>query len=256
MMGKRHVGGIPRIATLSVGQQAAVGDDPSVKAWRREGYTPYCGDAGAGLHLVVGFYNTQRDIPTAAGLIRMYGTADDVNPTGDGYRTVRVHGLDANYALQTEDVALNGSTLVYTTKTFIRVFDIEVLTAGSDITGSSCACKSADGVDFYMYLGAGDNMYKTLDAAWCVPAGQKLYVVRWGAHTRDDTVVSLRLDHRAFGRGFFTAESRIQLYRNSVSHELNSPIIVEEKGDIQIVALSDASNHEVGAYMEGWYQSA
>lgn len=50
---------------------------------------------------------------------------------GTGAQSVRIHGLDASWRALSEDVALNGTTVVTTTKTFRRVFAASVSAAGS-----------------------------------------------------------------------------------------------------------------------------
>jgi len=50
---------------------------------------------------------------------------------GTGARTIRVTGLDAAYAFQSEDITLNGQTKVTGTKTWTDVFGADVLTHGT-----------------------------------------------------------------------------------------------------------------------------
>lgn len=57
--------------------------------------------------------------------------AADADPSGAGLRTVTVLGLDASWALQSQDVALNGETPANIPGTWIRVFRIEGLLAGA-----------------------------------------------------------------------------------------------------------------------------
>jgi len=58
-------------------------------------------------------------------------TADNGLTSGTGARTVEISGLDAQYRFQTETVILNGQTAVSTTKSFLRVFAAQVLSAGT-----------------------------------------------------------------------------------------------------------------------------
>jgi len=55
----------------------------------------------------------------------------DTNTAGTGARTIRLVGLDANYRLQWEDIALNGQTIVVSVLSYLRLFAAEVLTVGS-----------------------------------------------------------------------------------------------------------------------------
>lgn len=67
---------------------------------------------------------------TAAALDISSSSANDA-AAGTGARTVTVYGLDSAGKMQTETIALNGQTAVTTTKTFWRVFGIQVATAGT-----------------------------------------------------------------------------------------------------------------------------
>ena len=58
------------------------------------------------------------------------GSADDAS-AGTGARTIRINGLDANYAEISETVILNGQTAVNTVNSYLRVSSLIVLTAGS-----------------------------------------------------------------------------------------------------------------------------
>jgi len=55
---------------------------------------------------------------------------------GTGARTVLLSGYDANYAKISETIALNGQTEVVSTKSYILVNQLEVLTAGSGTTNA------------------------------------------------------------------------------------------------------------------------
>ena len=95
--------------------------------------------------------------------------ADDGDPAGTGAQTIEIVGLDSAYALQTETVTLNGQTQVETTKSFLRVFHVTVLTAGSGYTNAG---------DLYIIkTGTGGTVTAgvpgTLTSAWVkVPVGQ------------------------------------------------------------------------------------
>lgn len=55
---------------------------------------------------------------------------------GTGARTIRITGLDASYKFQSEDLTMNGQTIVQSVKTWTDVFGADVLTHG---TGKSNA---------------------------------------------------------------------------------------------------------------------
>jgi hypothetical protein len=58
-------------------------------------------------------------------------SAADTNSSGTGARTLDIYGLDKDFNFQKETIALNGQTTVTTAKTYRRVFEAVVATAGS-----------------------------------------------------------------------------------------------------------------------------
>ena len=69
--------------------------------------------------------------PAAAAATEAVSSAAADAAAGTGARTVKVTGLDANWAVITETVILNGVTPVPMTNQFLRVQFMEVLTVGS-----------------------------------------------------------------------------------------------------------------------------
>lgn len=67
--------------------------------------------------------------------IAMKVSSDDVDDDdGDtGARTVEIEGLDADWNIIKETVTMNGQTAVNTTKLFLRVYRMKVLTAGASL---------------------------------------------------------------------------------------------------------------------------
>lgn len=58
-------------------------------------------------------------------------TSANDTAAGSGAQMIRIFGLDGNYNFQIEDLATNGQTKVVGVKTFLRVFGVEVIRAGS-----------------------------------------------------------------------------------------------------------------------------
>lgn len=62
--------------------------------------------------------------------------ADDGAPAGTGAQIIRILGLDASYNRIYEDVTLNGTTIVTTTKKFLRVISAYVKAAGTGLVNA------------------------------------------------------------------------------------------------------------------------
>lgn len=69
--------------------------------------------------------------PAAAAATTVVSSSTDDAAAGTGARTVRVRGLTAGFKEAYEDATLDGTNAVALTKTFLRIWSVEVLTAGS-----------------------------------------------------------------------------------------------------------------------------
>jgi len=69
----------------------------------------------------------------AATLLEVASSStDDVMTTGSGAWAVLIEGLDADYAVQSEVVPLNGQTVVLTTKEYLYINRMYIAVSGSD----------------------------------------------------------------------------------------------------------------------------
>jgi hypothetical protein len=145
--------------------------------------------------------------------------------------TVRVIGLDADYVPQYEDVALNGTTGVDTTKTFLRINSMEVW-AGNAV-GNVTAVNSAV---TYAKITAGNGI--TQMSIYTVPAGYTFYQTYYQADTNTSATsgayVKLRTYqiHKERTGGVVTAELQTAFVQQ-LSIPLQFPVAYPEKHDIQ-----------------------
>lgn len=117
----------------------------------------YNGDIDVGTEDIIPDGAT-RTFPTAAAATTVVSSSanDDGSPVGTGARTVRVTGLDANYAQISEDVIMNGTGAVTLVKEFFRVLEIEVLTVGSGLVSDGIIYVKHSST-IIAYLEAGKN---------------------------------------------------------------------------------------------------
>ena len=99
-----------------------------------------------------------------------------------GALTVRIEYLDADGVEQTEDVTLNGTTIVNTVATNIRfVNDMYTLTVGSNgVAEGNITIRAFGGAvatDMYNMIALGGN--KSLVPHRMVPLGKTLYLMQW-----------------------------------------------------------------------------
>ncbi len=133
--------------------------------------------------------------PAAAGeqmSIKSESAADA--SAGTGVQTLRLHYLDAAGNQQTEDIIMNGTTLVDTTATDIRfINDMHSLTVGTGgvAAGHIFIHKTGTAGLVYNMISAGGN--KSLVPNRMVPKGYKLVIPSWHMAETNNDKTSTRL---------------------------------------------------------------
>lgn len=125
---------------------------------------------------------------TAATLLEVASSsANDASPSGTGARTIRIEGVDANWAEVSEDVTLNGQTPVTTTTEFLHVNRVYILTAGSSATNEGDIYIADDVTDWTagvpdtasaIEATIEDNHGQTQQAIYHIPAGYTAYITK------------------------------------------------------------------------------
>jgi len=102
-------------------------------------------------------------------------TADDGDPAGTGAHSITITGLDANFAVQSEEIELNGTTDVPTANTYTRIYRMFITAAGSGGTNAGTITATADTdstVTAQITIGVG----QTGMAIFSVPDGKSFYL--------------------------------------------------------------------------------
>lgn len=119
--------------------------------------------------------------PAAASVMKVSSSSTNDAAAGTGARTVLVQGLDANYVEIQEVVALNGQTAVNTVNSYLRVFGVTGLTAGSGGTNAGDLYMGTGtvtaGVPANVFSKAPGGFGQSQGAHWTVPAGYTAYLV-------------------------------------------------------------------------------
>ena len=115
--------------------------------------------------------------PTAARTHDLVSSdvADNGVTPGTGMQTVRIFGLDSAWALQQEDITLNGTTNVPTKNTYLRIFRMSGLSAGSGVINAGLITATAQTdstVSAAIAIGDG----QTQMAVYSVPTGYKALI--------------------------------------------------------------------------------
>lgn len=115
---------------------------------------------------------------TAAETIEVFsGSVNDVDSSGTGAHLVEVRGLGAGFVMQSEIIAMNGTTPVNTVNEYIRMDRALVLTAGSggENAGEITVRQNVTTANVFAVIPIGGN--RTLIAAYTVPSGKIAYVI-------------------------------------------------------------------------------
>lgn len=132
--------------------------------------------------------------PAAVAVASSDNTND--NSGGTGALTVRITGLDANGDVQTVDETMNGTTAVTTSETWSAVFQVLVLTTGSNNANTGTIWVGTgsftSGVPAVRMLSMQIGYNISLSAYYVVPAGYTAYarqfIVTVGSSNKDVTV--------------------------------------------------------------------
>jgi hypothetical protein len=149
--------------------------------------------------------------------------------------TIRIYGLGADFVLQTEDVALNGTTGVVTTKAFLRINKMETI-AGNAVGNVT----AVNGAVTYAKITAGNGV--TQMSLYTVPAGYTFYQTYLQADTNTSVTsgayVRLRTYtvHNELTSAVVTAELQTAFVQQ-LAIPLSFPIAYPEKHDIQYQLL-------------------
>ena len=148
--------------------------------------------------------------------------------------TIRIFGLGAGYVLQTEDVALNGTTNVNTTKTFLRINKMETLSGNA--VGNVTA---VNGAVTYAKITAGNG--DTQMSIYTVPAGYTFYQTYYQADTNTSVTSGAYVKLRTYlvdnAAGGVIHALNQTAFVQQLSIPLSFPVAFAEKSDIQYQLL-------------------
>lgn len=177
--------------------------------------------------------------PTTALPMTIYSNSANDTANGTGARTVEFVGLDANWAEIRETVAMAGFSSGTSTQSFIRLNEVRVLTAGSNLTNVAQLFVEPDGGFAYVEVGAG----KSDNSMYAVPAGKTALIVgifgslNRGAYATFDREADISLLARPFGGAFVTLSSFGMSAQKGIEMDLSrAPIVISEKSDIKLRA--------------------
>lgn len=190
----------------------------------------------------------------AAGAVLVSSDAQD-NAAGTGARTVIVRGLDSNWAQVTATIVPTGvAPTAATAQTFIRINEVEVLTAGSGFSNAGDLTISIGGTNIVKVFAT----HSTSDAArYTVPAGMKMYL----SNIEASAVGNKEVTYHIFCRDTKVANGAFQLraswHSKDGGYRPNGRIEeFDEKIDMIIVAHAAGGGARGSGSVEGWIEVA
>ena len=198
------------------------------------------------------------DLSYPAAALQMTVSSSSANDTsaGTGARTILINGLDANYAIITETVTLNGQTAVTTTNSFLRINSMLVTTAGTSLANEGIIYIGTGVVTagvpatVYNVIAAGFN--NATSSQYTIPAGFTGYlaVARIGlAQDAGTTLITART--RFVGTNGIALTGPVIVTNNGISTiDFPYPIAIAEKTRIQGEAIGGAVDNEAAGFFE------
>jgi hypothetical protein len=184
-----------------------------------------------------------------ASATQMKVSSDD---DGDA-QTVLIEGLDALWNQISEQVVLTGQTAKTTTKSYIRINGLTVISGvineGSIYVGTGTV---ELGVPTTVYAHAMPGNGKSLSAVWSVPAGHTAYLISGSiasGTTAANKYVAAKLMLRPFG-GVLTTQMVTTLATGQNSYDFKAPIRIPEKSDIEARCISSSGEDEVSTHFQ------
>jgi hypothetical protein len=192
--------------------------------------------------------------PTSASTVQVSSTDSDDSSTGIGARTVHIYGLDSNWDEISEEITLNGTTAVTSTNSYLRLFRMIVLTAGStgqnqgEIQASHTGTVIAQiSQDPNTSANAGQN--QTLMAIYSVPRDKTFFIYSYYYTLRTGKNTTIKLMTRPEG-GVFNTKSYVDVDESS-TRDFYFPLPVPGPADILIRSVASTGSHSVAAGFDG-----
>lgn len=181
---------------------------------------------------------------TTMNLASSVNTGDDLSGT-----TVLIQGLDSTYTQISETLALTGTTVAVTTKSYLRINAMRV-TAGAP-TGTITLKNLANSVT---YAQINPSIGRSQMSIYTVPAGYTFYLSRIDAYTSANGSSADWIQYRnvATTSAGVTTLSQQAPFTNTYHAQRVMPRAFAEKTDIQLQAKTSANTYAVSIAGEGY----
>lgn len=195
-------------------------------------------------------------LPTAyafpATAIRMNVASTSAVDTGTA--KIFISGLDANWALLTETVTMNGTTNVLTTGTFLRINSITMLTPASGQTSNVGVITVKNPGSGVVYAQMAATYGRSAMSLYSVPAGYTLYVTNINAYSGDANGTSWVVYRARTTNNNVTPANTITALDTTFNANYQvlrtNPFPYTQKSDVQWQFAVNSGTHSVGLILE------
>lgn len=178
-------------------------------------------------------------------------SANDTS-AGTGARTVRIHGLatSTSTAYTTEDLTMNGTSLVTSSGTWYRVNLVEVLTAGSGETNAGIITVHHTTTTANVFAQMAASTGYSAIAAWTVPKDSDLFIqsmrVALARASGAAGSANVLFQTRALSSSVWRSIRNYEVTNAAaVNQEMRIPIAVDEQVDIRFRVPDVSDNNTI-----------
>lgn len=185
-------------------------------------------------------------LPSSAGALTLVSDSTADTSAGTGARTVEVEGLDGDYNSLTETFTLNGVTNVVGSESFLRVFRMKVVTAGTGQVNTGNITGSIGGSDVAQITA---TQGQTAMAVYTIPANKTGYFIKFHGSLSKNQEANFQLRTKDGNNNVWTRIGLFGVFSESVDFVYPVPLVFTEKTDIEVSGKAGATS-EMGAIFD------
>jgi len=231
--------------------EVAKGNIPGHKLKSKFGRNPSVGTSFETIWNGGGTYTGFNAVGAETVTVSSSSSSDSIS--GTGLRTIRLYGLDANFEEITEDIELDGTADVISTKEFIRMDTAKGLTAGTvgHNVGDVTVHQTVDTAVIFAVIPATYNT--TMIAAYTIPAGKTGFLMEQSTALSNKQAASADVRIQIKGPGeVFTVAGEAALNSQGtgyINQSFTIPKQIPEMTDLFIEAEASATI-AISAFLE------
>ena len=187
-------------------------------------------------------------LPAVAGVVSVVSASAEDNggsPLGTGARTLSIQGLDVNYAPVSEIITLTGTAPSLTNSEFLRIFRMEIISAGTGEVNDGNITASIGG-QTVAQISADKG--QTLMAVYTVPAGYRAFMLNLHVSMSKNQEANAQIRAKVLNEGW-KVKGEFGTFASDIHYDYHAPLIFGEKTDLQIRTKAGATA-EMGAIFD------